>query len=145
MAKWLEELDDRGRVREVVFLDAAGRPVLAGRGYARYRIDHDARGGPRRSYHDAQGRLVTTRVVIERVVSGSAAERLKLQVGDVLLRYDGKSVTQTHLLSRAMTANKGGPARPLVVLRGGKEITLQAPSPLGIAHADVAQPAQPTR
>jgi serine protease Do len=73
-------------------------------------------------------------------VPGSAADRLKLQAGDVVLRYDGKPVTQAHLLIRAFAANKGGPARPLVVLRGGKELTLQAPSPLGVAFEDVAQP-----
>jgi hypothetical protein len=141
-------LDNQMRIRETIFTDDSGRPVLTRDGYARFTESYDSKGQPAgRTYFDLAGKPVSTRVVAESVMPGSQAERLGLQVGDILLRYDGQPVTQANLFIRICQAeSKTGPARPLVVRRKDQTITVQvSPGQLeGVTLNDaVAPPAPP--
>jgi serine protease Do len=64
-------------------------------------------------------------VLIAEVVSGGAAERAGLMIGDVLLSVDGEPARSGDELVRALTARRAGVPRRLAILRGGRrrEIT----------------------
>jgi hypothetical protein len=144
---FVERYNSKGETSEMVYLDAAGRPVRRRRlGYARVRIDRDAEGKPTGARHfDEKDRLAPTRVVIAKVDPGGQAERLGLRQGDVMLRYGGEPFhhsTINNPILRALAApKKGSGPIELRILRGGKERTYQAaPGRLGIQVEDVAAP-----
>jgi YD repeat-containing protein len=136
-------LDHQGRIREIIFADDSGRPILTRDGYARYTESYDSkdqRAG--RTYYGLDGKPVTTQVVVSSVMAGSQAERLSLQVGDILLRYNGRPVTQTALLTRIrQVESKTAPPRPLVVQRKDTTFTVQvSPGELGLGLKDAVPP-----
>jgi hypothetical protein len=119
--------DDKGRAGEIAFFDEAGRPVRNKRGYARDTVTYDDKGVVlSHRYFGVDGQPVSTRIVIEQVLPDGQAHRLKLQVGDVLLRYDNRPVTQLaeYRRWRRGETTKDKP-RPLVVLRNGETVTVQ--------------------
>jgi S1-C subfamily serine protease len=130
-----ETFDEKGRAREMAFFSVDGKPVNTKRGDARFVVDRDGTGAEvGRRYYNAAGKQLYSRVVIDGVGPGSQAEKLGLQDGDMLLRYDGKPVGQMHAFveGRKKEGKKDG-ARPLVVGRGGKTVTVQvSPGPLGV-------------
>lgn len=65
-------------------------------------------------------------VLIERVVSGEAAEESGLRSGDVLLRLDGQPVNSSESLGEALELAGAGKKVPIDILRDGKRQTLQA-------------------
>ncbi|MGD8377678.1 MAG: PDZ domain-containing protein [Acidobacteriota bacterium] len=65
-------------------------------------------------------------VLIERVVSGEAAEESGLRSGDVLLRMDGQPVNSSESLGEALELAGAGKKVPIEILRDGERQTLQA-------------------
>jgi serine protease Do len=65
-------------------------------------------------------------VLVAQVNKDSAAEKAGLKVGDVILRYDGHEVTDTHSLRNVVAATTPGTSVKIEVLRNGKTETLTA-------------------
>jgi hypothetical protein len=61
----------------------------------------------------------------------AAAKAAGVQVGDILVAYDGKTdlTRETDVLAHGVTARKPGDKVPLTVVRGGKRIELTIPLP----------------
>ena len=66
----------------------------------------------------AQGALIAG------VTEGSPAARAGLQIGDIVIRFDGKAIEDARALSRIVAEAPIGTARPVEVLRGGKPVAL---------------------
>jgi tRNA A-37 threonylcarbamoyl transferase component Bud32/CTP:molybdopterin cytidylyltransferase MocA len=129
--------DERGNEVEAEFYGVDGMPVTGADGYARCVRKFDRKGAfVSQTFTDAEGKEVTTEVVIGAVVPGSAAERLGLAAGDVLLKYDGKPIASTFQLQ----ALRGKvPSGELTVRRHGKTFAVSAAGGvLGIRMKDVA-------
>jgi len=62
---------------------------------------------------------------IGQVLSGSAAEKAGLKVGDVIVAVDGKQVDRFEDVVQIVSANQGTPIS-IVVRRDGKDVTLEA-------------------
>jgi YD repeat-containing protein len=135
-------VDDKGRVCEETYHGSDGRLVRNKHGQARLTIAYDEKGTARsRSYFDENGKPLTTQVVVQRVLPNTQADRLKIQVGDILLSYDGRPLKQLLDLPTwpAGKARKDNRPRLLVILRKGETITVKvAAEPLGVNLADVA-------
>jgi hypothetical protein len=136
-------VDENGRTCEEAYYGGDGRAVRNRYGCARCTIAHDAKGDVvSRNYFDVDGKPVNTRVVVQKVLSDGQAERLKLRAGDILVRYDNQPVTQiAEFLRRRNGEAETDKPRPLVVLRKGERIIVQAaPGSLGVELGDVAIP-----
>ncbi|TAK83430.1 MAG: DegQ family serine endoprotease [Betaproteobacteria bacterium] len=68
----------------------------------------------------------TDGVVVVNVESGSPAEKAGLQVGDVILAYNGKRIEEADMLPRLVAATKPGEQAKLEVLRKGERQSLTA-------------------
>jgi hypothetical protein len=137
-----QEFDEDGRVVQERFTDAAAVPVQTAAGYSRFQVEYDPEGPPRRLYFDKAGQAVPTQVRVQGIEPGSRGEKLRLQTGDVLVRYDGKPVTQAEAFEW-QHKEEASPARPrpLVLRRNGKEeIVSLPPGPHGLDLLDVAKP-----
>ncbi len=71
---------------------------------------------------------------IERVLTGSPAEKAGLQSGDIITKLDGQVLDKDNTLARALQNNNVGDAVTLTLDRGGKEMTAgvvlgEAPEP----------------
>jgi hypothetical protein len=135
--------DKRGRPGEVLFCDKSGRPVLTRRGYSRYTQGYDDKGRPtRRTYYDLTRKPVSTHVVVVAVLPGSQAQRVGLKPGDILVRYDGRPVSQADLFIRDRQAErKTDKPRPLVVQRRDRSLSVQvSPGLLGLEVNDAVPP-----
>jgi YD repeat-containing protein len=134
--------DDKGRLCEETYHGSNGKLVRNRHGQARVTIAYDDKSAPlSRSYFDESGKPLATRVVVQKVLPDTQAERLKLQVGDILVSYDGRPLNQVMDLPTwpAGNARKDNRSRLLVILRKGETITVKvAAEPLGVNLADVA-------
>ena len=63
-------------------------------------------------------------VLISDVFKGQPADKAGVKRGDVVLSIDGKQVTNSNELRNTVAAISPGEKAPMVVFRGGKEITL---------------------
>ena len=63
--------------------------------------------------------------IVTKVIPKSPAERAGLKPNDVIIRYDGKEVKNSHQLSILVSNTKPGTKVKLVVIRDGKEKTLK--------------------
>jgi serine protease Do len=68
----------------------------------------------------------TNGVVVVQVEPGSPAEKAGLQVGDVILAYNGKTIDEANILPRLVGATKPGQQAKLDVWRSGERRTLTA-------------------
>ncbi len=68
----------------------------------------------------------TDGVVVVNVERGSPAEKAGLQVGDVILAYNGKRIEEANLLPRLVGGTKPGEQAKLEVVRKGERQTLTA-------------------
>jgi membrane-associated protease RseP (regulator of RpoE activity) len=65
-----------------------------------------------------------TGLLVDRVQADSAAAQLGLKRFDILLSYNGRSIKDADQLAGLVRAGKGDPRAALVLIRGGKEMTL---------------------
>ena len=68
----------------------------------------------------------TTGALIASVIKGGPAEKAKIQPGDVVLKFDGREVTEMRRLPRIVADTEVGKKVPVVVWREGKEVRLDA-------------------
>jgi serine protease Do len=62
--------------------------------------------------------------LVSQILEGSPAEDSKLQVGDIIISYDGKEVASSSELPHMVGQAKVGAEKSLMVVRDGKEIEL---------------------
>ncbi|MGH7125393.1 MAG: PDZ domain-containing protein, partial [Stellaceae bacterium] len=75
---------------------------------------------------DSAGRKLVPVIAVEGVMPDSTAERAKLQVGDLLVSYDGNPVGEmSEFIDRV--AQPGQSARLLVILRGARRLAISVP------------------
>jgi serine protease Do len=63
---------------------------------------------------------------VTNVVSGSAAEKAGIQIGDIITKADGKGINDTNTLAKVISAKKVGDNLSLEVWRDGQTINLSA-------------------
>ncbi len=81
------------------------------------------------------------RVVVRDVFSASVADRLGLEVGDEIRRYDGSPVHTPQDLSLATSSGKAGELVPIEIVRGGRSIRLRIErGPIGVAIEGARRP-----
>lgn len=69
--------------------------------------------------------LVDYGLYVMSVTEGSGAEKAGITRGDIILKVDGQKVTSSSGLNKIRDTHKAGEKISLVVLRGGKEVTVQ--------------------
>ncbi len=137
--KCVTKYDERGRETEAVYHGRDGKPAPNERGYVRRITRYDSSGKPIDASHfDRDGKPVKTRVLVNEVVAGGQGEHIGLRVGDVLLDYDGKEVTNMYRFVHVRSLEPSeGAARELKVLRKGKIVLLRVkPGRLGAQLTD---------
>lgn len=73
------------------------------------------------------------RILVTRVMQGSAAEDVGLEAGDIVLRYDDQRIFDSRALQQATTSGEVGETVALDVLRNGELIRVYPPfGPLGV-------------
>jgi 2-alkenal reductase len=107
-----DQLIKEGRVARP-FLGVATRPIT--RQVASY---YDLR--------DEEGKLLETGVLVDEVIRGSAAERIGMKAGDVLLMIDETALNEDHPLANVLTAYFPGDTVRVTILRNGKRQVLEA-------------------
>ena len=65
-------------------------------------------------------------VLVEEIVEGGAAEKAGIRAGDVIIEIDGESVGCTDELSKAISTMSGDVPTPIVIIRNGERITVDA-------------------
>jgi hypothetical protein len=111
--------DPRGNESQRQYFGLDNKPILLPEGYAEWTAQYDDRGRMRaKQYFDQQGKPLSVRVTVSSADSVSAIESPTLRVGDIMLRVDGKPVTdaaslQWHLESSveatcSLHANRDG-------------------------------------
>ena len=106
------QLIEAGKVARP-FLGVATRPVT--RQVASY---YDLR--------DEAGKLLETGVLVDEVVKSSAAEKIGIRAGDVLLKIDDLPLDEDHPLANVLTAYVPGDTVRVTLLRNGKSLVLEA-------------------
>jgi serine protease Do len=71
-------------------------------------------------------RADATGVLVSSVIEGSPAEKAGLRSGDVIVEFDGKKIAKSEDLPRLVAETPIGNEVPLVVVRDGKEMKLNA-------------------
>jgi len=96
---------------------------------------------------DARGAMVSD------ITDGSPAQKAGFKVGDVILNYGDRTVSEVHDLTRAVADTKAGDSRDIKILRAGKQQTLKvkiaaldeaAGGPVKLAGATPKMPAPKT-
>ena len=64
-------------------------------------------------------------VLVEKVISGSAAEAAGIQPGDLILKLEDEQITSGDSLSSAISAYKPGDKATITIQRDGKEMTVE--------------------
>ena len=64
-------------------------------------------------------------VLVEKVISGSAAEQAGIQSGDLILKLEEEQITSGDSLSSAISAYKPGDKATITIQRDGKEMTVE--------------------
>jgi AAA-like domain/PDZ domain len=144
--KYVAKYDDQGRPIEVRYFDENDRSVCCANGVAKIVTEYDARGDVSQVRRfDNQERLLLrrARVVILAVGAGSQASKLGIKPGDILVRYDGKNVSDysSFIKGRSREAPTDDP-RELEIERDGKTVTVNVrPGLLGATLQDRFFPA----
>lgn len=86
----------------------------------------DVRTGWLGVYIDDAPEFTGPGVPIDRVEEGGPAYKAGLRGGDVVLRYDGKSVSGSRQFIRLVQESAAGSRVPIAVRREGRDLTLQA-------------------
>jgi serine/threonine protein kinase len=141
-ARCTARYDDRGNRTETAYFDVSDKPALHKDGFAKLTWHYDDQYQPRDvTAFGVDGKPVRLQVSIQALEPGGTAERLRLQVGDVLVSYDGKEIT-SHVQFNHQCRQPGEPTalRKLTVLRAGRTLDFSVPpGPLGCTPADRAR------
>lgn len=74
---------------------------------------------------EALGLKEAAGALVAGIIPGGPAEKAKLKDGDVILEFDGKSVTQMRRLPRLVADTEVGKTVPIKIWRDGKELSLK--------------------
>jgi YD repeat-containing protein len=144
--RWTARYDGRRNRTETAYFGADGKPVLHRNGYHRLTRVYNAHDQEvDRAAFDCTGKPVRLQVLIAQVTPGGQADRLHLQVGDVLQRYAGVSVRNRTQFRQARSREQPGDApRDLEVLRQGKPVTVAVSAGLlGVTFTERAAGSHP--
>lgn len=137
--------DEHGRETNRVHYGTDGKPAASKDGYHRLATRYDSAGAKiGEAYFDLDGRQLQFRTALRvvQVLANGEADRIKLQVGDVIWAYDGWRLypgqtwpdlkeTSSSLVERIK--RPGETPRELVVLRGGRPLKFEVrPGLLGM-------------
>jgi YD repeat-containing protein len=121
--------DASGRLVERAELDTSGRPMTNAYGYSVMRYSYNEYGiETGRQLLDVNGRALNFRLTVTRVVRGSIAADSGFRVGDVLLTYDGETVTTNYDFANRLELFKGDRPREVTVERAGQIVGLDLPA-----------------
>jgi serine/threonine protein kinase len=128
-ARVLMRYDEHGNEVETRYLGADGKLTQGVKGYARVVRTFDDRGNLRETtYYDVDGNQVHPQVVVAGVSTGSQAEQIGLQAGDVLLSHAGNPVTSAVHFTAGQKARRGGSGpEEWRVRRNGRVLAFQVP------------------
>jgi YD repeat-containing protein len=123
-AKERRTYDARGNVTQIAYFDPHDQLVQTVYGYAMKRAAYDDLGRQmQREFLDINGALVHTQVAIWKFKPGSNGQRRGLEIGDLLLSYDGEDIGNEHIFSE-MELVRGERPRELRIQRKGKIVTV---------------------
>jgi hypothetical protein len=137
--------DDRGRELEASYFRIDGKLALSTLGYARLTRTYDAAGVLTEEVpFDADGKRLEFDVVVSGITPGQQGSKLGIQVGDVLLTFEGKKVTSQSQFDqlRKRDGKKDTATGKLELRRKDKTLTVSVgPGPLGIFKYNKIAPA----
>jgi S1-C subfamily serine protease len=117
--------NERGKVARKAFFDPQDHLVQLVYGYATRHYTYDDLGRETTPlFFDVHGDPVHTRVVVEKVKPDHIGEQRGLQVGDVLISYDGEDIRDAHTFFYELELIKGQRQRELRLLRQDQEVRL---------------------
>jgi YD repeat-containing protein len=124
-ARWT--YNERGKVEQMARFDPQDQLMQTINGYAVSRYIYDDFGREtQRVFLDLNEAPVHTRVATQDVESDTNSQRLGLQVGDLILGYDGEDVRNTHVFEE-FELIKGERPRQLRILRDGTFVSIDVP------------------
>jgi hypothetical protein len=119
---------DAGRVVERSDLDVNGNPVRNAYGYAIVRYSYDEHGRETgRVLVDTDGRTLPFKVSVDRMSPGSVAEESGLRAGDLIVAYDGQTVSTSDQFLNKLELFSGDRARELRIERDQRVLGLDLP------------------
>ncbi|MCK9604975.1 MAG: AAA family ATPase [Methylomonas sp.] len=120
-----------GKITEINMLGESGQPIDLANGISRWTLEYDTNGNLlSHSIWDSHGNPTHSVVTVTSLCC--EAEKLGLNVGDIITRYDGQEVINHFTLEQQMV-RVGFKKRTLAVERDGKELTFQvSPGLIGI-------------
>jgi YD repeat-containing protein len=127
--------NDAERASQESYFGVDGKPVLCRRGYARLKRIFGVPGQlTDQEAFDLEGKPVRLELVIQAIFPNSQAERLGIQVGDVILSYGGQEIAHELQMGALKRTERAGDAlRKLVVRRKDKTHTFEiAPGMIGV-------------
>jgi len=133
-ARVTSRYDDAGNKVEEAYFGVDNQPTLNKRGFARWTGKYDDRSQlTAEAYFNTANEPLLRRPVVVDVAPDSQGAKLGLKVGDILLQYDGRDITDAgQFVAGRKTERPGDPARVLVVRRGNQVLRFQVtPGPLG--------------
>jgi hypothetical protein len=120
--------DRAGRVIARSDQDAAGRPVINAYGYSTLRYLYDQHGREvGRELLDLQGRILEFKLSVDRITQGSVAADVGLKVGDLVLTYDGQTVSTSEHFTNTLERYRGDRGRELRIDRDRQVLSLDLP------------------
>jgi hypothetical protein len=120
--------NERGKVAQTAYFDAQDRLVQLVYGYATVRYIYDDLGrATTPMFFDVHGDSVRTRVVVEKVKPDHIGEQRGLQVGDILISYDGEDIRDVRTFFNELELMKGERQRELLLLHQDQEVRLTVP------------------
>ena len=120
--------NERGKVAQREYFDTQDRLVQLVYGYATRRYTYDDLGRETTPmFFDVHGEPVHTRVVVEKVEPDRTGEQRGLQVGDILVSYDGEDIRDARTFFNELELMKGERQRELRLLRQDQEVCLTLP------------------
>ena len=114
------------QIVEEAYFGPDGKPALSKSGYARWTARYEGSRQIELRYFDVAGQPVKTRVRAQYVEATGIAGKAGLKAGDLLVSYAGKPIaTVLELEAHRDAEPRDGPAKPLVIERDGKPLSLQ--------------------